>query len=402
MVLDPEVPARATGLEEVSPFVIKTSQLFWFEIDDKFVITDVTASVLGVCGYHPDELLGEHLECLVADEDSRQIARKQLPALISGEHRDSSFLATVRHKLGSPLTLAIICRVTSAGRIQGLALDVASLKTAHTQLQLSDEILKTIEAMVVVVNGKGQVIYVNPSVTRMLGYSASEVLGYGWWRHARADPQVRRMTCDMVARCARGESPIRTDSWEEVLLDKSGRPHWLLWQDAKGPDDLLIGVGQDITDHKSMGDALVRSRRQSRAIFDNALDAMTLTDSDFRYVDVNRAACELFGYSREQIVGAEIGEFSKNGAEIRRLYVEAVRMGSRVGEIQTEFIEGKIRHIESTVTANILPGLHLAVLRDLTERKLLEQQLLQSQKMEAIGQLAGGVAHDFNKTSRRS
>jgi len=144
----------------------------------------------------------------------------------------------------------------------------------------------------------------------------------------------------------------------------------------------------------------VTARKQSeglfRAVFDNAFEAMTIADDSGRYVDVNPAACELFGRSRAELVGLAPGDLSESPAEGERSWRELLTDGSATGRLAVVRPDGEIRETEFAAKANVLPSRHVAVLRDVTERRQLEAELWRAQKLESVGRLAGGVAHDFN------
>ncbi len=148
--------------------------------------------------------------------------------------------------------------------------------------------------------------------------------------------------------------------------------------------------------------ALRASEQLTRAIFNGALDAMLLTDDRGVYVDANPAACELFGLARERLVGRGAAEFTAPDADGAPCCAGRPP-GSTRGQLSLVRADGARRCVEFSTTANIRPGLHLSVLRDVTERRSAEaalqrteERLREVQKMEAIGRLAGGIAHDFN------
>lgn len=106
-----------------------------------------------------------------------------------------------------------------------------------------------------------------------------------------------------------------------------------------------------------------------RSIFDGALDAMLLADDQGRYLDANPAACELFGLAREGLLGQSIKAFAAPGADIDGAWQQFLCAGRMEGAFELWRPDGQRRELEFRATAHIMRGLHLSVLRDVTERK---------------------------------
>jgi len=150
-------------------------------------------------------------------------------------------------------------------------------------------------------------------------------------------------------------------------------------------------------DRKRAEESLRRSETKFRALFENAIDAVTIADDQGVYVDVNPAACRLLGAPCDQIIGCTMADFTDYGEpEVARQWQEFLINGTMRGVLSMRRADGETREVDVAATANFLPGRHLSILRDVTEHLNLEAQLRQSQKLESIGMLAGGIAHDFN------
>ncbi|HEV8266250.1 MAG TPA: response regulator [Gemmatimonadales bacterium] len=152
-------------------------------------------------------------------------------------------------------------------------------------------------------------------------------------------------------------------------------------------------------------EAALKALRASEAQFATAFYAnpsgMAITTLDGRFVDVNETFLRTLGYAREEVIGHNAVELGLwRHPEDRARMLEAVRTGGHARNLEVEFRTkaGAIRTLLYSAELVELDGTPhlLALSTDITERRQLEEQLRQSQKMEAIGQLAGGVAHDFN------
>ncbi len=165
---------------------------------------------------------------------------------------------------------------------------------------------------------------------------------------------------------------------------------------VKGSFDgrLLLRSIRYAIERKRSEEALRNSQATVRAIFENSLDGIVIFDRTGACVEANAAASDLMGVPRDELVGRRLCDFCDRGFE--EAWADLSQTDSGRGRCWIQLKDNVRRMVDYCFKTNILPGQHLAVLRDITEQQDLEEQLRQSQKMEAVGRLAGGVAHDFN------
>ena len=239
----------------------------------------------------------------------------------------------------------------------------------------------------------------NGAAERLFGFTAAEAIGKSI--NIIVPPDRRDEVGNIVERISRGE-PIEHHETSRVRKDGSTVDVSLSISPIRSASGKIVGISKaarDTTENKRTQRALSQEIEERRRIFNSSNDLILVTDTAGNFIQVSPSVTAILGYQPSDMIGHTAVEFiHPDDLEHTRREMRAARRGQSKRNFETRYVnkEGKAVALNWTGTWSEPVRRHFFIGRDLTEKQAAEAQLRHAQKMDAVGQLTGGVAHDFN------
>jgi PAS domain S-box-containing protein len=354
-------------------------------------------------------IIGKRLEEFI-EEPARAAVEKGRARFLEKRHWQG--VVRVRFKAGGVRYLdCVLQAIVKEGQVTGascLARDVTQQRESEQRFK---ELFETLQEGVYFTTPEGKILDANPTLVRMLGYDSSEELLEKNVRDLYVEPGARE------ALLARLEKQGTVRSQEIRLRRKDGREvvctdNSSAIRDGAGKVVRYQGALVDVTERRQIEKKLHEEQEFARRLVASFPDLIIVLDREFRYTFVSPNIEGLLGYRPEELLGRVVGERSHpddRGAmgDLAR-QVLAGRTSFATLEYRTQHKDGSWRTFRATASplygtpasgpgpgAAAVTGL-IASSRDVTALKRLEQQVIQSEKLAAMGQMIAGVAHELN------
>lgn len=369
------------------------------------LVTSWNTAAEQIFGYSAGEMVGHPIDIIASP--SRPGEMKEILAQVSRGKKVERFETERRRKDGTIIRVLLTVSpiLNAEGEIVGaskIVHDVTAQRRTQERLQELTQAL--ILAPIMVRQLDGTIVLWGGGLERLYGYSAMEAVG-------RKSQELLQTVFPMPFDRIEAEL-LRSGHWEGELLRKHRNgasmtvaSHWLL-SEKGGAAPSVVELNLDITEERHSQTMLAEREARLRSVLQTAPDAIITIDERGIIQSFSQAAEKLFGYAAGEVIGHNVKVLMPDPyhAEHDGYLDRYKRTGEKhiigIGRaVKARKKDGTVFPMELAVGEVGEPGrnrIFTGFIRDLTTRQKMEEDLRQAQKMEAVGQLTGGLAHDFN------
>jgi len=354
------------------------------------IYIDANVSICRMLGYTREELVGLAVTDIVAEVDFERIA----PALSTiraktDHHREWRF----RRKDGSFLEVDAFSTVMPDGNVLAMIRDITDRKTNEARFR---RLVDSNAQSIMFWNTQGQITGANDAFLHLIDYTREEMeAGSLIWTSITAPEYAELDRRAMKEIAATGAC----DPYEKEFIRKDGMRVSVLIGGANFEDNPEEGVAfmVDLTERKCAAEQIA----EQAALLDEAQDAIIVRDLEGKAIFWNKGAERMYGWTRQEVLGLNVSKLlfrdPQRFAEANALTINHGKWSGELKHLTKDKHEITIEARWTLIRDNEgHPKSVLAINTDVTEKKKIESQFLRTQRMESIGTLAGGVAHDLN------
>lgn len=358
-----------------------------------------------VSGYCAEEMAQRHFHDFIADHQKLLLKEKMEEAFAKGELSvEVEFLTKDGRRLPYFFTARKII-LENIPCLVGLGVEVAERRQSETALPESErkyrELVEHANSIILRWTRDGCIIFLNEYGLKFFDYSAEEIIG----RHVVGTivPEIESTSRDLRPLMEEIlKNPAAFEKNTNENMRRNGERVWIAWTnktvlDERGQIKEVLSIGTDITERRRAEAQIA----EQAAFLDKARDAIIARSLDGKILFWNQGAELIYGWKREEALDRNVGELLYlSRAAYEEINQRVLNKGEWSGELRHLTKNGREIIVESRLTlirdkaGN--PKSVLGINTDITEKKIIEAQFLRAQRMESIGTLAGGIAHDLN------
>ncbi len=383
----------------------------YYEVDIEGNVTFFNDSALKIIKYPREGLVGMNFREFVDKKNARKVFRTFYVVFRTGKSTKAFDWELIK-KDGTKIyvEVSVSLKTDQEGNptgFSGLIRDITERKKTEESLRKSEEkyrtILGSIEEGYYEVDLKGNMTFFNDSALKILGYPKEELMGMNNRKYM--NEENARKVFRTFNEVYNTRKPAKAFDWE--FIRKDGTNIYIevsvsLMTDYEGNPVGFRGLFRDITIRKGAEEALRDSEAKYRDLIENAVDLIFSVDVKGNILEVNEAFLKETGCRTEEVIRTSFTDhlIPLDEAINMEIYRKTKCGETHSFELRVEKRDGSIDWY-SFVTRPLcdkngnVSSVH-CIARNVTERKMLEEELIDAQKMKAVGTLAGGIAHDFN------